>query len=205
MPEPKKKIAPQFESEDYKQLVELLAIRSDASIQLATLESNVSGEYLELVDEHREEYSQLQSTITQTDAALEVIAVRHPEWFKDKKSVKTPYGSVKFHASTALQIENEELSAVLIKHEIERTEQTLIHTVGEEARTALITRLEKLRACIRTVEELDKEALEKLEDGELKPFKVSRIPKNNFSVTPLKLDLGKAVKESEQPAEPAAK
>ncbi len=190
------------ESPDFKKLVELLSTLSNATNQLEKLQNGANGKFLKLVDRKRDEYSRLQATITQTENELEQLAVKHPEWFGEKRSIKTPFGTVTFHSSSALDIENEELSVALIKHEIERAEQSLIHTDGSAAREALIARLEKLKGCIRTVEELDKESLEKLDDAELKTFKIGRNQKNNFAAKPLKLDLGKAIKESE-PAAPA--
>jgi hypothetical protein len=166
-------------SEDFKNMVNLLAVFSDASNRLDELEASANGSLLELIDEHKTEYAQLQHTLTETETALEVIALRHPDWFGEKKrSIKTPYGTVKFHASTKLVVKNEEVTLLLLdKHAQENPEF-------------------KRADYVRSHEELNIEALEKLDDATLKKFRIERVPNDNFSVVAAKVDMGKAVKEA---------
>jgi len=163
-------------TDPFKNLSDLLAVYSDATLRLAELENEINQLYLDLVDDKKSEYAQFQTALTDSEAALELVCRAHPQWFEEKRSIKTPYGSVAFKRSTKLLVPNEELSVELI-----RSHETAI---GEQT------------GFIRTVEVLDREALEKLDDTVLKKFRISRSTSDEFSVKPVKLDLGKAVKAS---------
>lgn len=165
-------------SEDYKNMINLLAVLSEASNRMDELQAGANGQLLEILDDQKSDYAKLQSTITQADAALELIARSHPEWFTAKQSIKTPYGTVKFHSSTVLQVKNEEASIILIQ---------------DEARTNPDF---KPSLFIKKAETLDREALERLDDATLERLRIKRVPKSNFSAVPAKLDMGKAVKEA---------
>ena len=161
------------QNSDYVNLVNLLSVFAEAKNRLGILENEAQGQFLDLVDETKDEYAKLQLTIADSQEAMEVIARNHPEWFVEQRQIKTPFGTVKMQRSTALEVKNEELSIALIK-------------ASEPEGTPLI----------RTKEELDLEELEKLSDEELKRFKVRRVHNENFSVKEAKMDLGKAVKAS---------
>lgn len=166
---------------DFTDVVNLLAVLGEANRQLAGLKAEVESGYLEIVSAHRERYAKLQSTVTETEAALEVIARRNPQWFGDKKTVATPYGGVKFTASKELVVADENISIQLIR--------------------ALAPDSDLLR----TVQVLNKEALEKLSDTELARFAIVRKAKENFKVDTEVVDLGKAVKAADKSAKAAGK
>lgn len=169
------KIDSTAEAHDYKNLVDLLAVYSEASNRMLSLQAGIQEQYLELIDGAKDEYATLQSKLGDAEQALEALSVAHPEWFPEKKkSIKTPYGIVKLTATTKLDAPNEEVSILLIQQ------------AGEEA-------AEKF---LRIHTELNIEALEALPDAELKPFRIKRVKDQSFSVTPAKLDMGKAVKEA---------
>lgn len=168
-------------SDEYKNMVDLLAVYSDASNQLAELEVEVNAELLSQMDDHRAEYSQLQEKLTQAETALELVALAHPEWFATRKSLKTPYGTVKFTRSTRLEVPNEEVALLLIKQHAEKADPEDEFTLG---------------AFVRTAEELNLEALEKLDDRLLRQFRINRVPTQNFKIEPARVDMGKAVKQT---------
>lgn len=159
---------------DYQNLVNLLAVLSEASNRLLALSADFNHQYLEVVDEHKSEYAVNQTAIGEAESAIKVIVARHPEWFEKKKTLSTPYGSVKSVSSTSLEIPSE--AATL----------RLIHAAKKDTEF------------IRTVEQLDKEALEKLDDKELAKFGIVRKESESVTVKPTAIDLGAAVKESEQ-------
>jgi len=160
-------------------MVNLLAVYSEASNRLDELEASANGSLLELIDAHKTEYAQLQHTLAQTETALEVIALSHPDWFSEKRrSIKTPYGTVKFHASIKLEVKNEEVTLLLLDKLAQENPE--------------FKRVDYVRAH----EELNIEALEKLDDATLKKLRIDRVPNDNFSVVAAKVDMGKAVKEA---------
>lgn len=156
----------------YRALVDDLAILTDATAHFAALESNLQLAWTEIVDRHRDEYAILQSTISEHEAAVKLVAMQHPEWFEVIKTLKTPYGTVGFRSATKLEVPNEELSIALI----ERALDSEIY--------------------LRTRKFLNLEALESLEDFQLKGLQITRVTTDKCTVTPAKIDLGKAVKKA---------
>lgn len=196
------------EHEDFQNLIDLLAVYSAADIGLKKLEAKSAEKYMEAVDTDRAEYTQLQEALTKSESALELIALKHPDWFQDERHIKTPYGTVKFHASEELVVANEEVSVVLIQNAIDKLERfrdtAMTNGKGDDI-IAIDAQIEALRACLRTEVTLDLNALKKLDAAKLARFRIECHPKNNFSVKPVKVDLGKAVKESAQPKNPELK
>lgn len=168
---------PDPKSEDFTNLVNLLGVFSEATHRLAEMEANLNGEIILAIDNYREDYAKMQQTLTEAERALEVIATRHPEWFAEKKGLKTPYGTVKFTRSNPLVVTNEELTLELIERDA--------HGLGLDPENL-----------IREVKTLNLEVLETLTDDQLKAFRCKRVAKENFSVVAAKIDLGKAVKEA---------
>lgn len=160
--------------DDYKNLIDLLAVFTEAKQRLAALEGEAQSEFMEIVDAHRSEYAELQKKIGEADAALETIARNHPEWFTEKRHVKTPYGTVKVKRTSKLDVTNEEASILRIEHAGK----------GEDF--------------VRTAKALNLEALEKLSDAELKSFGIVRINEESVTVAEAKIDFGKAVKAAEK-------
>lgn len=162
--------------DEYKNLVDLLAIFSETSHRLAELDSLLQQQWMGVVDEHRKEYTTLQTKQAEAEAAIELMVAKHPEWFVAIRSVKTPYGDVSVRSSTKLEVKNEELTLALI----EQREDADLYT--------------------RTRKFLNLEALEDLEDAELNTLKIKRVTSDKTTVKPMKADLGKAVKLAEKGA-----
>lgn len=180
-----KTTAPDLKSEDFKNLVDLLSIFSEATHRLAEMEANLNSEMMAAIDDYKKDYAAMQKTLTETETALEVIATRHPEWFTEKKGLKTPYGTVKFTSSNPIMVGNEELTIELIERDAE--------AAGLDPKTF-----------IRERKELNIEALETLTPEQLAAFRLKRVPRQNFSAVAAKLDMGKAVKEAAEKADKAA-
>lgn len=159
------------EGKDYQNFVDLMAVHAEASTRLAALQATADQVMLDILDDHREEYTKLQSTIVETEASLEVILRRNQDtWLGEKKSIKCPYGTASFRASSKLIIDNAELSV------------------------ALVERMEDGELYLNREVTLDLEALEALDDATLATLKIRRSKSENFSVKPAKIDLGKAGK-----------
>lgn len=180
-PKTTKNAAAAIPADDFKNLCDLLSVFSAGTARLKEMEGEMNALLLDLVDDKRAEYAELQQCVTQAETALEIIARAHPEWFTDKKTVKTPFGTVKFHKSTKLEIKNAELTIALVRSELARGSAD---PAGVEA------------AYIKQEDTLDVEALEKLDDDTLKRLKVKRVASDNFSAQAASVDLGKAVKEA---------
>jgi hypothetical protein len=180
-------------TEDFQNLIDLLACYSEADNRGTELEAAINKQLIECIDDVRADYTKIQEVLTKSEAALEIIARKHPEWFSDKRTIKTLYGQVKLTSTSKVEIANQELSVVLIELEIDkakRNEKSLLP-------------LETLQALIRQETSLNKEALEKLDDTVLAQFRLKRIKDESFSVKPAKIDLGKAVKEEVEQQEAA--
>jgi hypothetical protein len=169
---------------DFESIINLLAVLGEANRQLAALEREIEAGYVALVTPHRERYAKLQATVSETEAALEVISRRNQAWFAESKNVKTPYGVVKFTSSSELVVADEGISVQLVKA-----------LAGKDGEANLL----------RTVQVLNREALEKLTDGELARFAIVRKTKENFKVGTTVVDLGKAVAAADKSAAAAAK
>lgn len=172
-------------SADYKNLVDLLGVFTEAKLRLDELQNTSASDYLEIVDGVRKDYAELQSKVTESELAIEIIAMRHPEWFTEKRSVKTPYGTVKVTRTNKLDVPNEEVSILLIER-------------AEELGT-----LEKGRY-LRTKKEVNIDALQSMTDAELSALRINRIRDESVKVTEAKVDFGKAVKSIAAKSEVAA-
>jgi len=160
---------------DYTNLVNLLAVYSEANNRMLAMQADIQAQYMELIDGAKSEYAKLQAVLGETETALESLALTHPEWFPEKrKSIKTPYGTVKLTSTTSLEVANEEATIILIEKSTPENQTKFL----------------------RSKVELNREALETLSDAELRSFRIKRIQEESFSVTAAKLDMGKAVKEA---------
>lgn len=170
--------------DDYQNLIDLLAVLTEATNRIAAIQIQANDEFLECIDEHKPEFAALQSKITEAEAALELIARRHPEWFKDGKTVKCPYGSVSLKSNPPkLEVGHEEWTI------------DLIEKAGDDAKAKFL----------RQRTELNLEALSELSDDDLAKFRIKRVQGDRFEAKPAKIDMGKAVKESEATAAAAEK
>ena len=159
------------DQETYANFVNLQAVHSEASARLSEMENDLQQKWLSLVDEHRKDYARLQQAAADAEEGIEYLASVNPQWFVKARTIKTPYGKVQFRKTTKLEVKNPELSVVLLKQ------------LGQDSLPFLVVK-----------EELNLEALEKLTDQELERLKIKRITTDSCTVTPIKIDLGKAVK-----------
>jgi phage host-nuclease inhibitor protein Gam len=158
-------------STDFRNLVDLFAVLSEATDRQTILQATLNQEARELVDAHRPEIVELTTTIAHSKEAIETLCRHHREWFKDSKTLRTAYGVASFRASSKINAPNEDAAIVLLK---------------AAGRFDLV----------RTVEALDLEALEKLDDKALAAFGLVRVAEESFAVKPGKVDLGKGVAEN---------
>jgi hypothetical protein len=165
-------------SADFKELIELLSLVSQASNKLGTMEAATNKEVFEMLEAKMPEFTLLQGTLTEAENKIKEICIKNPGWFSVKKTLATPYGSVKSHSSTVLETENEDVSIVLLEREAE---------INKEFKPADFLRQQK---------KLNLESLERLTDAELARFRIKRVPKETINVKPAKLDMGKAVEEA---------
>ena len=163
---------------DFENMVRLLSVLTESTNQLNALQNEANEGLLEILDDGISTYAKLQQAATEAESALELIARKHPEWFEVKKSIKTPYGTLKFTESTVIEIPNEEVTLILIDNE-SRADATFDPA--------------KFKREVITV---NVEALEGLDDVTLARLRCKRVTKQNFKVTPATLDMGKAIKEA---------
>ena len=176
--------APASRPEDFQSLIDLLNVLGEANRMHRELEAKIERGYLALVADERTAYANIQQKVGEAEAAIEVIVRRNPQWFpEDRKTVVTPFGSVKSVSSKEIVVANEEASIVLVRN-AKRTE------------------------LLRETVVLNKEALQELSEAELASFGIVRKAKENITVKTDVIDLGKSVKavdKSEKAANKAAK
>lgn len=173
--------APAALKKDFDDLINLLDQLTDAENSINKLNGSLNDTHLANVRIHSEEYKQLQTTIGNAKAAIEVIAARNPQWFEEKKTLETPFGLVKRTSSTSLVIADEGVTI------------TLINAAGRAS------------DFLKTTTTISRETLEKLSDEELKKYGVARVTEYNFKPEAASVDLGKSVKAADKSAAAAAK
>jgi hypothetical protein len=173
------------ETADFQNAVALLSVLTEASNRLAALENEANDDLLEILDDKLGDYAALQAKLNQAETALELLALRHPEWFAVKKSIKTPFGTMKFRSTPKLEVANEEVT--LAKLELEEAKDK-----EKTFRAALYTRESKT---------LNIEALEKLDDATLLRLGIKRVKDEKFTALPAKLEMGKAIEAAAANAE----
>lgn len=157
--------------ESYTNLVNLQSVHSEATARLSEMENEMQQSWLAIVDEKRKDYAKLQAAIASAEEGIEYLATVNPQWFEKSRTLKTPYGKVQFRKTTKLEVKNEELTIALLEQ------------LGQDSLPFLIE-----------TKKLNIEALEKLDTTELERIKVKRVVTDSCTITPAKVDLGKAVK-----------
>lgn len=155
----------------YNNLSELVAIVADEDAKVQELDARVNETLRLEVDDVRAEITESQANIKQAEEAAEVICAKNRKWFGGKQSLNLPHGTCTFRESTSLNVPSEPTSITLVRA-----------VLGPDA-----------DKYVRTVETLDLEALEKLDDATLTKLGITRVKKETFSVKPRKVDLGKVV------------
>lgn len=166
---------PSQNDKDYANLIDCMAVFSEATARMGELQNDLQQAWLDLVDARRKDYTQLQGTLTRAEEAIRCAAELHPEWFAKVRTLKTPYGTVAFRLTTKLEVPNEEVSIVLLEQ------------LGQDGLPFLITK-----------KALNLEALEKLDDQELARLRLRRVTTDSCKVTASKVDLGKAVAAAQE-------
>ena len=182
----------QTEDADFARLVALLGVFSDSSHQLAALEAETNGLFQSLIEDKKDEYATLQSSITQIERAAEELVKAHPEWFAGKaRSIKTPFGSASFKRSASLEVADKETTiACLEKFAAKCAKGGLIFNVADYLREDIALNLE---------------ALEKLDDDLLERLGVLRKRTDAFSLTPAKVSMAKAIHEAAKQEAPQSR
>jgi hypothetical protein len=188
------KLKPDEQSDDYQNLVNLLSVFSDAKARIAALESDTNAAFLELVDERKKEYAELQKALTESEAALKVIAKMHPEWFEKIKTLKTPYGEVASRKTTTHEAPDEGKSIELIE---------AAAVVADSA--GLFEEAELLRSMVKIEKSLDLDIIGKAPADMLPRLRILRIEQESVTIKEAKVSLGQAVRASDKAADKAAK
>ncbi len=196
-----KNVDPMPDSAEFRQFLQWLSDYTVTSCELDDLSVSLNLAVNEAVEKCRGTYALLQERAAACEARLEVVARAHPEWFGTKKSIKTPYGTVKLHAGTKLEVKNEEVTVLLISQEADRQARELNDAASDGEGAPVPKFAFDAFSLIRIRQELDLEALEKLDDLTLRRLGIRRVTTDHFSVTPAKIDLAKAVREASAAAE----
>jgi len=168
---------------DYQNLVNLLSIYSEATSRLAELEAETNKAFLDVVDEKKSEYAELQKALTESETALKELAHLHPEWFAGEKTVKTPYGQVHSRSTTSHEAPDPPSAIARIK----AAQARAIKANNEVLAT-------QLGALIRVEESINFEALSEITVEDLARFGIVRKTEESVTVKPQKVSLGQAVK-----------
>lgn len=164
----------QNNTDDYTKLTTELSRYTKLSNCLARIEADFQDAITDLIGQvFRDEFATTQAELSEVEARIETLAIRHPEWFAKSKTIKTPFGSVASRSTTKLDVPNEEATIALLELR------------GQQAEPFL-----------RTRKYLSLESLEALDDGELKQLKLARVTTEKITISPAKVDLGKAVKKA---------
>lgn len=180
---------------DFQNLVNLLAVYTEAHNQLAACQNQANEQMLEILDDIKPDYAALQSTITKTEAALETICLLHPDWFTEKRTIRTAFGTVKLSKSPPhLVVSNEELTLLLVK-------QLHGQPIGApDPETGEPQQLFSAPDAIRIRETLNLEYLAQFDEATLARLRITRAQDHTFTAKPATLDLGKSVRAEKEPA-----
>lgn len=158
-------------TDDYQTLTESLAAYSRLSNELAEIDAKFQATINELIAEiFRDEFQSAQEELASVEARIESLVIRHPEWFEKSKTLKTPFGTVASRTTTKIHVPNEDATIALLELQ------------GHDAEPFL-----------RTRKYLSIESLEALDDAKLARLKLSRVTTEKITISPAKVDLGKAV------------
>ena len=163
---------------DYNTLCDHLEKHTKLSNRKAEMEAGFQQAIAELIAEfYKDNYADLEGGITDLESKIEALVIRHPEWFAKSKTLKTPFGTVATRSSTKVDVPNEEATIALLE-----------------------VRGDAGKPFLRERKYLSIESLEALDDAELKRLKCTRIKTDKITISPAKVDLGKALKKTPDPA-----
>lgn len=158
-------------TEDFTDLLDAVAIYSEATNRLATIQAEIDQIVIDAIDARRKDFADFQAAQASAEQAVEILATRNRDaWFSQKKTLQTPYGSVSFRSAKSLEIGNEELTIALV----ERSPDSDLY--------------------LRRETSLNKEALDTLDDTSLESLRIRRVTRESCTIKPAKIDIGKAAK-----------
>jgi len=171
----------------YNKINELIAEFSTINAAFELAEAEIKTLQLAAAKELLPKHAKLKIQLSQIEDQLKKLADDHDTSLfpDDKRTHKTPFGSLKYKKSTALEVADEEKAILKIQRAC-----TLELARESEGRPPRFTEEQLLR--IRT--DLNLEALEKLDDATLALFGIKRIHKDNFKVEPFSMASDKPAK-----------
>ncbi len=176
-------------AQQYNRLNELLAEYSRIDAALEAAEAEIKKVQLDAASELLPEHAQLKVTLTDLETALRKLSEEHyVELFaaNDSRTHKTPFGGVKFHKSSSIECDDDEMA--LLKVEVACAKE------AERARLANEQPRFVLSQLVRTHQELNLEALAGFDDATLVLFGVRREASENFKVLPFDMRTDKPKK-----------
>lgn len=176
----KKSPADKHNDPDFELLIQALSVHTEAAHALALLEAENNQRYHTMVEAHRGQYTGLQEALTKTETQIKAIALKHSDWFSAKKTLKTPFGTVRSTTTNRLEIPNPEATVLLLEAAFANDPEFPIEQFT------------------RTTIEPNIEALEKLDDSALATFRIRRVTDESIKVTPAEVKLGQAVKAASE-------
>ena len=163
-----------MQTDDYTKLTEELSRYTKLANALTRIEADFQDAITQLIgDVYQTEFSAAQAELSDVEARIELLALKHPEWFAKTKTIKTPFGTVASRSTTKVEVPNEEATIALLELR------------GQESEPFL-----------RTRKYLSIESLEALDDGELARLKARRVTTEKITISPAKVDLGKSIKKA---------
>lgn len=176
---------------NYNKLNVLLSEYSVLSAALEAAEAEIKTIQLAAAQELLPKHAAAKVALANLEGSLRALSDQlYTELFPDdKRSHKTPFGEVKYTKSSSLEFDDPEKVALKIDAACDAEEAYAARDKRAPAFTA-----EQL---LRTRVEPDLEALEKLSDGQLHLFGITRIQKDNFKVVPFAMKTDKPAKKKE--------
>ncbi len=176
----------------YNSLNELLAEFSELTAELSAIEAEVNKSQITAARPLLPQHANTKARIAEIEARLREIAIANPELFPDdKRTHNTPFGAISFRKSTSLDFDDEEKVILKIK----------VACVKEMRRASLAGTPPAFteETLLRSRQEPNLEALEKLDDAQLAVFGITREETEKFSVKPLEVKADKLRNKAEKP------
>ena len=176
----------------YNNLNELLAEYSELTAELSAIEAEVNKSQITAARPLLPQHANTKARLSDLESKLREIAIAFPELFPDdKRTHQTPFGSISFRSSTALDFDDEEKVMLKIK----------VACVKEARRSSLAGDAPAFteETLLRTRQEPALEALEKLDDTQLALFGITRKKTDKFAVKPLEVKADKLRNKAEKP------
>ena len=147
---------------DFSAALDLMRIIQEASIMATVTQAEIDEHIVIIVGDQGHSLAAWQLKIAESEATLEALCRKHPEWFAERKRISTTYGMFKMHATSHTKIPDVE------------------STIRKIRRNGMVKQL------LRKVDHINIEAAEKLDPVILKKLGIFRVKEEKFSVTPKK-------------------